>query len=101
MACARCDFQTPNASSSAQPLEAKGGLQRMLVGVPLTDDEHAAVDTDQAALDRRIQRLADIATPAGPTPNQLRAVPGRQLPLTVIPPTPAPNESAGQAIDKL
>jgi integrase len=87
MACARCDFYTPKASSSAQLLEAKTGLQRMLVGVPLTDDERAAVDNDQTAVDQLIQRLADIATPAGPTPNQLRAEPGRQLPLTVLPPT--------------
>jgi hypothetical protein len=84
MACARCDFYTPKASSSAQLLEAKTGLQRMLVGVPLTDDERAAVGDDHAAVDRLLQRLADVATPAGPTPNQLRAEPGRQLPLTVL-----------------
>jgi hypothetical protein len=59
----------------------------MLVGVPLTDDERAAVDNDHAAVDHLLQRLADVATPAGPTPNQLRAEPGRQLPLTVLRPT--------------
>jgi hypothetical protein len=101
MACARCDFYTPKVSTSAQLLEAKNGLQRMLVGVPLTDDERAAADNDQAAVDRLIQRLADIATPAGPTPKQLRAGPGRPLPLTVLPPTPAPNESAVPSIDEL
>jgi integrase len=101
MACARCDFYTPKTSSSAQLLEAKTGLQRMLVGVPLTDDERAAVDNDHTAVDRLIHRLADTATPAGPTPNQLRAEPGRQLPLTVLSPTPASNESAASSIDKL
>ena len=87
MACARCDFFTPKTSSSGQLLEAKTGLQRMLIGIPLTDDERAAVENDQAAVDRLLQRLADIATPAGLTPNQLRAEPGRQLLLTMLPPT--------------
>ena len=59
----------------------------MLIGIPLTDDERAAVENDQAAVDRLLQRLADIATPAGATPNQLRTEPGSQLPLTVLPPT--------------
>jgi hypothetical protein len=35
--------------------------------IPLTEDEQAAVDDGNAALDR----LADIPTPAGPTPRQL------------------------------
>ena len=71
MACARCDFYTPKASSSGQLLEAKSGLQRMLVGVPLTDDERAAVDDGQTAVDRLLERLADVPTPAGPTPRQI------------------------------
>ncbi|GAA3752965.1 hypothetical protein GCM10022225_42080 [Plantactinospora mayteni] len=57
----------------------------MLVGIPLTDDERAAADNDHAAVDRLLQGLADVATPAGPTPNQLRAEPGKLLPLTVLP----------------
>ena len=47
MACARCDFYLPKPSSEAQLLEAKDGLQRMLVEIPLTDDERAAVEGDQ------------------------------------------------------
>ena len=47
MACARCDFYLPKPSSEAQLLEAKDGLQRMLVQIPLTDDERAAVEGDQ------------------------------------------------------
>src|ERR1700728_2795025 len=39
MACARCDFYTPKDSARAQILEAKGNLQRMLVSIPLTDEE--------------------------------------------------------------
>lgn len=71
MACARCDFDTPKGSSKAQLLEAKHNLQRMLASVPLTDDERAAVDNDQAAPDRLLDRLADTPTPAGPTPREI------------------------------
>jgi integrase len=71
MACARCDFYTPKASAKAQLLEAKENLQHMLASVPLTDDEHAAVADGQEALDQLLTRLADVPTPAGPTPNQI------------------------------
>jgi len=71
MACARCDFYTPKQSSKGQLLEAKDNLQRMLVGIPLTDEEKAAVDEGQAAIDALLDRLADIPTPSGPTPRQI------------------------------
>ena len=71
MACARCDFYTPKDSSKAQLLEAKDNLQRMLATIPLTDDERAAVDDGHAALDALLDRLADVPTPAGPTPRQI------------------------------
>jgi hypothetical protein len=73
MACARCDFYMPKGSTRALLLEAKTNLQRMLVSIPLTDDERAAVSDDSSALDRLIERLADVPTPAGPTPRQLGA----------------------------
>jgi hypothetical protein len=75
MACARCDFYLPKRSSESQLLEAKNGIQRMLVEIPLTDDERAAVESDQHAVVRLIDLLADIATPAGPTPRQIGALP--------------------------
>jgi integrase len=71
MACARCDFYTPKDSTKAQLLEAKDNLQRMLSSVPLTDDERAAVDDGQAAIDTLIGRLVDVPTPSGATPGQL------------------------------
>ena len=43
----------------------------MLTAIPLTDDERAAVDDGQAALDALIDRLADVPTPSGPTPRQI------------------------------
>jgi hypothetical protein len=75
MACAKCDFYTPKDSSKALLLEAKDNLQRMLAAIPLTDDEKAAVDDGRAALDKLLEQLADVPTPAGPTPRQLGAPP--------------------------
>ncbi len=75
MACARCDFYTPKGSTKAQLLEAKDNLQRMLAAIPLTDDERAAVDDGHTAVDALLARLADVPTPAGPTPHQIGVPP--------------------------
>ncbi|WP_228775580.1 tyrosine-type recombinase/integrase [Streptomyces sp. NRRL B-1677] len=83
MACARCDFYTPKASSKGQLLEAKENLQKMLAAIPLTDDERAAVDDGQAALDQLLTRLTDVPTPAGPTPRQI-GIPAQVTLLPVI-----------------
>jgi integrase len=71
MACARCDFYTPKDSTKAQLLEAKDNLQRMRATIPLTDDERAAVDDGHTAVTKLLDRLADVPTPAGPTPREL------------------------------
>jgi hypothetical protein len=73
MACARCDFYTPKTSSKDQLLEAEDNLQRKLANVPLTEDERAAVDDGQAALDQLLERLADVPTPSGATSRQISA----------------------------
>jgi integrase len=83
MACARCDFYTPKESTAAQLLEARDNLQKMTAAIPLTDDERAAVDDGQAAIERLLAKLADTPTPAGPTPRQL-ATPGTRRLLPVI-----------------
>lgn len=79
MACAKCDFYAPKNSSKGQLLEAKDNLQRMLASIPLSDDERDAVDDGQAALDKLLERLADIPTPAGPTPQQIGIPPEATL----------------------
>jgi site-specific recombinase XerD len=66
MACARCDFYMPKASTEAQLLEAKHGLQRMLTQIPLTENEPAAVKGDQDAVDRLLTTLATVPTPDHP-----------------------------------
>ncbi|MHA5054859.1 hypothetical protein [Streptomyces sp. SD15] len=75
MACARCDFYTPKDSSKGQLQEAKENLQKMLAAIPLTVDEQAAVQDGQLALDRLLDRLADVPTPVGPTPRELGPLP--------------------------
>jgi len=76
---AKCDFYTPKDSTKSHILEAKGNLQRMLVTIPLTDDERQAVDDGQTALDKLLARLADVPTPAGPTPRQIGIPPNAAL----------------------
>ncbi|WP_409467387.1 hypothetical protein [Streptomyces sp. HC307] len=71
MACARCDFHTPKDSTKAQLLEAKANLQKMRAAMALTEDEQAAVGDGRAALDRLLERLADVPTSSGTTPRQL------------------------------
>ena len=83
MACARCDFYLPKQSSEAQLLEAKDGLQRMLVEIPLTDEERAAVEDDHGAVDRLLDRLIDTPTPPAPTPRDLHASDPAAAPLEV------------------
>jgi hypothetical protein len=39
--------------------------------IPLTEAEVAAVDDGVAAFDKLLTNLADVPTPAGPTPRQL------------------------------
>jgi hypothetical protein len=85
MACARCDFYTPKGSTTAQLLEAKDNLQRMLASIPLTDDERAAVEDGQTALASLLDRLTDAPTPAGPTPRQIGIPPtATRLPIINI-----------------
>jgi len=79
MACARCDFYTPKGSTKAQLLEAKDNLQKMLATIPLTDEERAAVDDGHSAMDALLTRLADVPTPAGPTPHQIGQPPRATL----------------------
>jgi integrase len=89
MACAKCDFYIPKNSSRAQLLEAKANLQRMLVAIPLTDDEKAAVDDGQEALDKLLERLADTPAPDGSTPRQIACGAAEPPLLQILPAPPA------------
>jgi len=71
MACAKCAFYRPKGSSAAQLLEGKANLLRLRQEIPLSDEEQAAVEDGVAAHERLLAQLADIPTPAGPTPREL------------------------------
>jgi hypothetical protein len=71
MACARWSFHRPKESTQAQLLEGKTNLLHMLQEIPLDEEERAAVEDGIEALEKLCQQLADVPTPAGPTPQQL------------------------------
>jgi len=53
-------------------LEGKSNLLRMRQEIPLSEAELAALDDGVSALESLLNRLADVPTPAGQTPVQLR-----------------------------
>lgn len=71
MACAKCAFYRPKGSTAAQLLEGRANLLRLQQEIPLTDEERAAVEEGLAAHERLLAQLADVPTPAGPTPREL------------------------------
>jgi integrase len=72
MACAKCSFYQPKDSTAAFLLEGKNNLLRMRQEIPLGESEIAALDDGISALQSLLGRLANVPTPAGPTPLQLR-----------------------------
>lgn len=71
MACAKCDFYVPKRSSEAQILESKSNLIRLKQEISLTDDELLAVDEGVELMNKLIEKLSNVPTPAGPTPHQM------------------------------
>ena len=71
MACAKCSFYLPKDSTKAQLLEAKANLLRLRQDIPLADAELSAVEDGLTAYEQLLKKLADVPTPAGPTPRQL------------------------------
>lgn len=65
MACAKCSFYRPKADSEGQLIEGKKNLQRMLQEIPLLEDERAAVEDGVEAMDKLLNRLANIPAPTG------------------------------------
>ena len=71
MACAKCAFYLPKHSAKAQILEGQTNLLRLRQEIPLADSQLAAVEDGLVAYARLLEKLADVPTPAGPTPKQL------------------------------
>jgi hypothetical protein len=70
-ACAKCSFYLPKESRQAQLLEGRANVLRLLQEIPLSEEERAAVEDGIEAMEKLYGQLADVPTPAGPTPNQL------------------------------
>ncbi|MCX4571762.1 hypothetical protein OHB41_00760 [Streptomyces sp. NBC_01571] len=91
LACARCPFYVAKQSSRGQLLEARSGITQMLEQLDLTDDEREALSGDLEAVTALAGRLADVPTPAGPTPRELGTaesfIPLSQLRNTIRPVT--------------
>ena len=69
--------RTPARPSCSKPRTTCSGCSP---SIPLTDDERAAVEDGQAALDKLLARLADVATPSGTTPRETRRATRRDQP---------------------
>lgn len=87
MACARCPFYRPKTSTMEQLVEGKANLVRMLEFVQLTEDEKLLVTEGIELHQALLERLADLPTPAGPTPRELensRQREAKMIPLTSV-----------------
>jgi integrase len=87
MACARCPYYRPKASLMDQLVEGKANLVRMLEFVRLTEDEKLLVTEGIELHQELIEKLADVPTPAGPTPRELehnRSPEAKVIPLQTI-----------------
>jgi integrase len=87
MACARCPYYRPKASLMDQLVEGKANLVRMLEFVRLTEEEKLLVTEGIELHQELIEKLADVPTPAGPTPRELehnRSPEAKVIPLQTI-----------------
>jgi hypothetical protein len=91
MACAKCSFYLPKGTSQALLLEGQAHLLRMRQDIPLNEAELAAVDDGVSALDKLLAQLADVPTPAGPTPRQLQD--SNLVQITAVPSEGSANEA--------
>lgn len=71
MACAGCDFNIPKDSAKGEALAAKAFLHRYLEEVPLTPDEQQIVKGDLQKLESMLNKLKNVPTPDGRTPQQI------------------------------
>jgi hypothetical protein len=72
MACPKCAFYRPKPATDNAWRDGKANLLRLRQSIPLREEEIAAIDDGVAAFDHLLAQLAEVPTPAGPTPIQLR-----------------------------
>ncbi len=83
LACARCPYYRPKNTTMEQLVEGKANLVRMLEFVKLSEDEQLLVTEGIELHQDLIEKLADVPTPAGPTPRELEG--NQQKETNVIP----------------
>ncbi|MGA9774245.1 MAG: tyrosine-type recombinase/integrase [Blastocatellia bacterium] len=76
MACAKCKFYLPKSSTKAQLMEGQVNLLRMMQEIPLSDEEKHAVEDGIKALTELTNRLTNVPTPDGRTPQQIIEIRG-------------------------
>lgn len=75
MACARCPFYRPKTTSMEQLVEGKANLIRMLEYVKLTEEERLLVTEGIELHQSLLEKLANVPTPVGLTPQELALQP--------------------------
>jgi hypothetical protein len=70
-AAASVQPKAPKGSSQVQLLQGRANLLQLRQEIPLNDSELAAVDDGVAAMEKLLEQLADVPTPAGTTPREL------------------------------
>ena len=89
MACARCPYYRTKNSLKDQLLEGQANLVRMLEFVKLTDDERLLVTEGIELHQELLEKLADVPTPAGPTPRELQVQLQRERKMIPLKPSSA------------
>lgn len=72
MACPKCAFYRPKSGTEDIWRDGKANLLRLRQSIPLRAEEIAAIDDGSAAFEQLLTRLAEVPTPAGPTPVELQ-----------------------------
>jgi integrase len=71
MACPKCAFYRPKPAAEDAWRDGKANLLRLRQSIPLREEEIAAIDDGVAAFEQLLAQLAEVPTPAGPTPAEL------------------------------
>jgi hypothetical protein len=73
MACPKCAFYRPKPATEEAWRQGKTNLLRLQQSIPLREAEITAIEDGIAAFDKLLGELADVPTPSGPTPTELRS----------------------------
>lgn len=71
LACARCSFYVPKASSHSHLLQAKVNLEKMMQVITLNNYEQAAIEDGVLIIEKLLTRLSEVPAPDGSTPQQM------------------------------